>query len=412
MKSDLNRLMDEKGYDALLITGSGQHNPAMVYLTGGGHMTSADVIMVRGNDPILFHNPMERDEAKATGLRTKNLVDYNWKELLKEAEGDTIKAQALRYKKMLADCGIDQGKIAVYGNGDVGVNFAVFSKLEAISPAIQIIGEPARNSLILEAMKTKQAEEIERIRQMGEVTTSVVGKVADYLISQRVEGGILTTADGKPLTIGAVKRKINLWLVESGVENPHGTIFAIGHDAGVPHSSGNPDDFIALGKTIVFDIFPCEFGGGYHYDFTRTWCLGYASEEAQSLYEDVLGVYQAIMKELTVGEPFKTYQELTCDLFEAQGHQTIKSDPSIEEGYVHSLGHGVGLHVHEAPWSGTGATEKDTLDPGSVFTIEPGLYYPSKGMGCRLEDTLTITNAGEFMILAEYPLDLVLPLKF
>ena len=410
MKSDLNLLMDEKGYDAILITGSGQHNPAMVYLTGGGHMTRADVIMVRGNDPILFHNPMERDEAKATGLRTKNLVDYNWKELLKEAEGDTIKAQALRYKKMLADCGIDQGKIAVYGNGDVGVNFAVFSTLKEMFPAIQIIGEPARNSLILEAMKTKQSEEIERIRKMGKVTTSVVGKVADYLTSQRVKNEILITADGKPLTIGEVKRKINLWLVESGVENPHGTIFAIGHDAGVPHSSGNPVDFIALGKTIVFDIFPCEFGGGYHYDFTRTWCLGYASDEAQALYEDVLEVYQAIMKELTVGEPFQTYQDKTCDLFEAQGHQTIKSDLSIEEGYVHSLGHGVGLHIHEAPWSGIGATEKDTLVPGSVFTIEPGLYYPSKGMGCRLEDTLTITNEGEFIKLAEYPLDLVLPL--
>lgn len=411
MKSDLNRLMEEKGFDAILITGSGQHNPAMVYLTGGGHMTSADVIMVRGNQPVLFHNPMERDEAKATGLRTKNLVEYNWKELMKEAEGDSIKAQAFRYQKMLADIGINQGKIAVYGNGDVGINFAVFSTLETISPGIQIIGEPARNSLILEAMKTKQSEEIERIRKMGKVTTAVVGKVADYLTSQRVKGEILITADGEPLTVREVKRKINLWLVENGVENPHGTIFAIGHDAGVPHSTGNPDDFIALGRTIVFDIFPCELGGGYHYDFTRTWCLGYAPDEAQALYEDVLKVYMAVVNELTVGEPFTNYQDMTCDLFETLGHQTIKSDLSIEEGYVHSLGHGVGLHIHEAPWSGIGATEKDTLDPGSVFTIEPGLYYPSKGMGCRLEDTFTITKEGEFKIIAEYPLDLVLPLK-
>lgn len=411
MKSDLNRLMEEKGFDAILITGSGQHNPAMVYLTGGGHMTSADVIMVRGNQPVLFHNPMERDEAKATGLRTKNLVEYNWKELMKEAEGDSIKAQAFRYQKMLADIGITQGKIAVYGNGDVGINFAVFSTLETISPGIQIIGEPARNSLILEAMKTKQSEEIERIRKMGKVTTAVVGKVADYLTSQRVKGEILITADGEPLTVREVKRKINLWLVENGVENPHGTIFAIGHDAGVPHSTGNPDDFIALGRTIVFDIFPCELGGGYHYDFTRTWCLGYAPDEAQALYEDVLKVYMAVVNELTVGEPFTNYQDMTCDLFETLGHQTIKSDLSIEEGYVHSLGHGVGLHIHEAPWSGIGATEKDTLDPGSVFTIEPGLYYPSKDMGCRLEDTFTITKEGEFKIIAEYPLDLVLPLK-
>jgi Xaa-Pro aminopeptidase len=86
-------------------------------------------------------------------------------------------------------------------------------------------------------------------------------------------------------------------------------------------------------------------------------------------------------------------------------------DPLIQEGYVHSLGHGLGLHVHEAPWSGSGATEKDLLLPGSVATIEPGLYYPSKGMGCRLENTVAVTSDGEFEVLAEYPLDLVLSVK-
>lgn len=411
MKSDLNHLMGKKGYDAILVTGSGQHNPAMVYMTGGGHMTSADLILVSGGEPVLFHNPMERDEAAATGLKTKNLVDYNWKELMKEADGDPIKAQALRYSQMFSDCGIEKGKIAVYGVGDIGTNFAVFSTIEVIMPEVKIIGEPARDSLMLEAMSTKGAEEIERIREMGRITTSVVGKVADYLISQPVKDETLMKTNGQPLTIGDVKRKINLWLAEEGVENPHGTIFAIGRDAGVPHSTGNPHDKIVLGKTIVFDIFPCEAGGGYHYDFTRTWCLGYAPDEVQALYEDVLEVYQTVMSELKVGEPFNNYQKRTCDLFEARGHQTINEDPSIQEGYVHSLGHGVGLYIHEAPWSGSGATEKDLLVPGSVMTIEPGLYYPSQGMGCRLEDTVMITATGEFAVFAEYPLDLVLPVK-
>ncbi len=411
MKSDLISLMEVKGYEAILVTGSGQHNPAMVYMTGGGHMTSADLIFTREGDPVLFHNPMERDEAAATGLKTKNLVEYNWKELMKEAEDDLIKAQALRYRQMFLDCGIEMGKVAVYGLGEIGTSFAVFSILEEIMPGIHIIGESARSSLMLKAMATKDTDEIERIREMGKITTSVVGKVADYLVSHKVKDEILMKKDGQPLTIGDVKRKINLWLAERSVENPHGTIFAIGHDSGVPHSTGKSQDYIVLGKTIVFDIFPCEAGGGYHYDFTRTWCLGYALEEVQALYEDVLSVYQAIKGELKVGEPFANYQERTCELFEAQGHLTIKSDQSIQEGYVHSLGHGVGLHIHEAPWSGSGATEKDTLVPGSVMTIEPGLYYPSKGMGCRLEDTVTVTADGTFEILAEYPLDLILPIN-
>ncbi len=411
MKTDLNRLMQENNIDALLVTGSAQHNPAMVYLTGGGHMTSADLIKPRDGEPVLYYNPMEREEAAASGLKTKNLLDYNWSGLMKRAGEDSNRAKALRYQKMLSDQGITRGRVSVYGKGEVGASFAVFSALQAIAPALEIIGEDERNSLMLAAMATKDAGEIERIREMGKITTAVVGQVADFLTSHKAKNEVLVKADGQPLTIGEVKGKINLWLAEKGVENPHGTIFAIGRDAGIPHSTGTPSDVMALGKTIVFDIFPCEAGGGYHYDFTRTWCLGYAPDEAQALYDDVYAVYQEVMGKLELNTPFKDYQEVTCDLYEVQGHPTIKDDPSIQEGYVHSLGHGLGLHVHEAPWSGSGASEKDILAPGVVVTIEPGLYYPSKGMGCRLEDTVAVKPNGTFEILAEFPLDLVLPIK-
>ncbi len=63
MKSDLDQLMQEYNLDALLITGPAQHNPPMAYLTGQVHLTNADLIKKRGSDPILFYNPMERDEA-------------------------------------------------------------------------------------------------------------------------------------------------------------------------------------------------------------------------------------------------------------------------------------------------------------------------------------------------------------
>jgi Xaa-Pro aminopeptidase len=411
MKTDLDRLMLERNLDAILVTGPAQHNPAMYYLTGGGHLTSADLIKPRGGEAVLYYNPMERDEAAASGLRTKNLIDYDWQKLLKQAGGNTTKAQALRYKQMLADQGIHTGQVSVYGKGEVGAAYAVLAALQEVLPEVEIVGEDARASLMLEALATKDKVEIERIRQMGKITTGVVGQVADYLSSHQVKNEMLVKADGQPLTIGDVKGKINLWLAEKGVENPHGTIFAIGRDAGVPHSTGTPSDVIALGKTIVFDIYPCEAGGGYHYDFTRTWCLGYAPDKALALYEDVYAVYQRVMSELKVNTPFKDYQTLTCDLFEAQGHATIKEDPSVQEGYVHSLGHGLGLNIHEAPWSGGGATEKDILAPGAVFTIEPGLYYPSKGLGCRLEDSVAVKPDGTFEILAEFPLDLVLPVK-
>ncbi len=411
MKFDLDQLMQERNYAAILITGSAQHNPAMVYMTGGGHMTSADLIKAQGVDPILYYNPMERDEAAASGLKTKNLAEYNFNELLKQADNDTVKAVALRYQKMLMEQGVTSGRMAIYGKIEVGAGFGVFTALQKLMPELEIVGEPSRESLFLDAMATKDEAEVDRIRQMGQVTTAVVGQVADFLSSHIAKNGTLVKKDGELLTIGDVKSKINLWLAEKGVENPHGTIFAIGRDAGVPHSTGTPSDPMELGKTIVFDIFPCEAGGGYHYDFTRTWCLGYAPDEAQALYDDVYAVYQKVVAALKVNEPFKNYQEMVCELYAEQGHPTIKDDPTIQEGYVHSLGHGLGLHVHEMPWSGSHSGPRDILAPGSVMTIEPGLYYPSKGMGCRLENTFYVRPDGEMEMLAEFPLDLVLPVK-
>ena len=410
MKNDLDALMTANNLDAVLITGAAQHNPAMVYMTGGAHLTSADVIKLRNAEPVLYCYPMERDEAARTGLSTRNLADYKFNDLLKEAGGDIAKATANRYRLILNDLGFQEGRIGLYGMVEAGTGLAVFSALQQMLPGVTIVGE-AGSSILLQAMMTKERAEVDRIRKMGKITTEVVGRVAAYLSSHPVHDNILVQEDGKPLTIGNVKSRINLWLAELGADNPEGTIFAIGRDAGVPHSSGTPTDHLRLGETIVFDIFPCEMGGGYYYDFTRTWCLGYASEAVLALYEDVLSVYQTIMSELKAGMPFNHYQKRTCDLFEAKGHPTIQNNPVTQEGYVHSLGHGIGLHVHELPRSGQAAPDSESLIPGVVMTIEPGLYYPDRGMGVRLEDSVWVRPDGEFEVLAPYPLDLILPVN-
>lgn len=410
MISDLDALMQDQEIDALLVTGPAKHNPAMVYFTGGGHISQADLIKKRGEDPVLFHNPMERDEAANTGLRTKNLAEYRMPELLKENNGNLSKATVLRYQRMLKEMGINSGRIAIFGKVDLGAAYTIFSGLEKATPGLTFVGQ-SDDSLLMQAMATKDNHEIERIRGMGKITIGVVEQVADYLTSHQTENEVLIKADGNPLTIGEVKSRINLWLAEAGAENPEGTIFAIGRDAGIPHSAGNPAHFIHLGRTIVFDIFPCEMGGGYFYDLTRTWCLGYATDEAQALYEDVRSVYLEIMDELEPGTHCPEYQLRACELFEARGHPTVHKDPQTQDGYVHALGHGVGLNIHERPWFGRNATTEDRLEPGSVVTIEPGLYYPERGMGVRLEDTVWMRADGKAEILAEYPQDLVLTMK-
>ena len=78
---------------------------------------------------------------------------------------------------------------------------------------------------------------------------------------------------------------------------------------------------MTLGKTIVFDIFPAEQGGGYFYDFTRTWSLGYATPEAQALYDQVHEIYDNVVENLDLNASFIDYQRMTCEYFEFEGTQ-------------------------------------------------------------------------------------------
>jgi len=410
MKNEIDALMKENQLDGILVNGAGDHNPFMVYLTGGGHITSADLIKIAGKPAVLFHNAMERDEAAKSGLETHSFSQYPYEELMKAVNGNLEAFYALRYSRMLTDLGLTAGRVALYGRAELGFGYGVFASLHRLLPELEFVGLQKKD-VLLTAMMTKSDDEIDRIRRMGKVTTGVIGKVAEFLSSQKARSGILTGKDGLPITIGQVKQQINLWLAESGAENPEGTIFSLGYDSAVPHSSGNPSETLRLGETIIFDIFPCEMGGGYYYDCTRTWCLGYAPEKVLQLYEDVSYVYRQITDELQVNSSFKHYQARTCELFEERGHPTVKTKPETEMGYVHSLGHGVGLQIHEKPFSGLSAGEDEILAPGAIFTLEPGLYYPGEKMGVRLEDTLVATTEGRFEILAPFPQDLVIPVK-
>jgi Xaa-Pro aminopeptidase len=409
MKTELDELMQQQSLDAILVTGNGQHNPAMVYLTGGAHMTP-ELVKRRGAGPLLFCHAMERDEAARTGLETRSLADYPIEDFLAASEGDYVKALALRYKQILEDAEVRTGRIALYGRGEVGSSYAVLSCLQELMPHITLVGE-VKDTVLQKAMFTKDPDEIDRLRQVGQISCEVFDETADFLASHRARDGILINQNDQPLTIGGIKNRIDLWLAERGLENPHGAIFSTGRDTAVPHSAGKADDVLRLGQPLVFDLFPCEKGGGYFHDMTRTWCLGYAPDEFMALYENVSDVFNQVRQALTVGVHCRIYQEMACDLFEKMGHPTLKTDPKTEQGFVHGLGHGVGLNIHERPWFNATASAEDCLVPGVVFTLEPGLYYPDRGMGVRLEDTFWVNPAGIVDSLTMYPFSPVISLK-
>jgi len=401
MKSDLDALMKDKNLDAILVLGDAEHNPPMTYLVGGGHVSDAVLIKKRNEEPVLFCNAMERDEAAKSGLKIVPVCRAPITEFI-EASTELFGAH-----------GISSGRVGVYGKTDLSEALLMLDLLRTAFPDVVFLGETSAESIFMRAMETKDENEVARIRRMGEITTEVVGMVADYLTSREVrDDEVLLKEDGSPLLVGDVKGKIALWLAERGAVNTEGCIFAIGRDAGIPHSMGNPADALRLGQTIVFDIFPGETGGGYFYDFTRTWSLGYATPEAQKLFDEVETVYEKVIENLDLNARFKDYQQLVSEEFNKNGHNTpIHTTGLLTEGYVHSLGHGLGLNVHERPSSRHTDGDDNLLKAGVVVTIEPGLYYPEKGMGVRIEDSFWVRPDGKMEILADYPYDFVLPMK-
>nr|HID12419.1 aminopeptidase P family protein [Anaerolineae bacterium] len=405
MKQDLDRLMEERGLDAALVGGAVHGNPAMYYMTNGAGLTGGFVLKKRGEEPVLLCWPMEREEAAASGLTVVNLGQYDLTSIVREL-GDQLAATVELYRRVFADLGVS-GRVGFYGLQDRGHAWVLLNALNAQLEGIEVHGD-FDVTLIDAARATKDLAEAERIREVGRRTCAVVARTVEFLQSHRVKDEMLVQADGTPLTIGRVHEEINRFLAEQRLEDPEGFIFSIGRDAGIPHSKGRPDDVIALGQTIVFDIFPREAGGGYFFDMTRTFCLGYAPPEVEQAYQEVHECVERLIEAYEVGTEARHYQQMTCEFFESRGHPTIASDTKTEIGYVHTVGHGLGLAIHEEPRFADIPTNTDVLKPGHVFTCEPGLYYPDRGFGMRIEDVIWIDPDGTVHDLTEFPKGLVI----
>lgn len=409
MKKDLDRLMEAQNLDALVVSGTVNGNPAMYYLTQGAGLTKATVVKKRGEPATLIAGPMEREVAAATGLNVVLSPRYEYSRLLKEHGGDLLAADVAYHRSILADLGA-RGRVGFYGLMEQGQAYTFLRALQQAEPELTIAEEYGADLFTL-ARATKDPAEVERIRAAGQHTIAIVEETVAFLQSHRVgDDETLRKADGSVLTVGDAHAHIRRLIGMHGMEDPKGFIFATGRDAGIPHSKGTPTAPLRLGESIVFDIYPCEAGGGYFFDMTRTFCLGYAPEPVQRLYDEVRACIEHIIGAIAVGEEARAYQRLTCAFFREHGHITIAEDPKTQAGYVHSVSHGLGLEIHEAPTFRDTPDNTARLEPGHVFTVEPGLYYPERGMGVRLEDVLWIDETGAVHNLTQYPYTLVIPM--
>jgi Xaa-Pro aminopeptidase len=297
-----------------------------------------------------------------------------------------------------------QLETAVRGCRELGIERAVVPPSFPLGHAEHLrangIDLTVERDLFDDRRRSKNATEIAGIRRAQRACEAALDASRDLLRRAQPNGGGLEV-DGEPLTSERIKRVIEDVFADHGVEGSdmivaHGPQTAVGHNMG----SGQ----IAPNEPIVFDLFPRDKATGCYSDMTRTYVVGEPSDEVKEWY----GLVKRALETSTAGvKPSVNGQKLfeqVCEQFHAAGYKTAlnkEPDEVLEEGFIHSLGHGVGLEVHELPSLGRSGHD---FVAGDVITIEPGLYKPGVG-GVRLEDIVLVTEDG-YEVLTDYPYDL------
>ncbi len=204
-----------------------------------------------------------------------------------------------------------------------------------------------------------------------------------------VEEAVLKTEEVLAKVVPELKENVTekdiAYLLESGLKKSGAEkvafdpIVASGPNGALPHAIPGKRA-LAPGDAVVID-----FGGRFnHYcsDMTRTFFIGQVSEEMKKIYGTVRKAQRLAIESVKPGKMGKEIDKVARDFIASQG---------FGEYFVHGLGHGVGLAVHEKP--GINKRTKTTLQPGMIITIEPGIYVKNLG-GVRLEDMVLVTDDG------------------
>jgi Xaa-Pro aminopeptidase len=228
-------------------------------------------------------------------------------------------------------------------------------------------------------------EGIRAVKDAGEVA------VLERLVAVAVQG--FSEFVGRTLAPGMSEREA-AWELESSLRRagsgppPFPIIVASGENGAMPHATPG-DRVIRVGDPIVFD-FGTE-GEGYATDMTRTLCLGEPSPEVAAMYSVV---YDAQVSALAAVGPRVRASRVD------RAARSVIGERGMSALFGHSTGHGLGLEIHEGP--ALSPDGKETLRPGMVVTVEPGVYLPGVG-GVRIEDMVLVTPDGSRVLTATLP---------
>jgi Xaa-Pro aminopeptidase len=207
--------------------------------------------------------------------------------------------------------------------------------------------------------------------------------------------------EGEVVTAERVREALRAACAEHGAPAPPDVIVAsvwqgFGHEAGSGPLPAN--------LPIQIDLWPRDEASGCWADMTRTFVVGEVDDATRAQEALVAEAFFKVRDAVRPGITGRELHAMTCDVFEAAGHRTQRTGPGDDpnEGFQFSLGHGIGLEVHEDP--GMGQSGRSPLVAGDVLAVEPGLWEREIG-GVRYEDLLLVTEDG-CEVLTDYPYDL------
>ena len=238
------------------------------------------------------------------------------------------------------------------------------SFLEKKFPDIQFIKSDELSNNIYDMRTIKSAEEIEKIHKAQEIAEKAFDEILGFI--------------SPGVTEREIALKLDSCMLETGAEGlSFETIALAGANTSMPHGvPGNykvkNGDFVLMDFGAVYD--------GYHSDMTRTVCVGQPSEKMGKIYDIVLKAQLEALKKVKSGITGSELDGYARDIIDESGYGDF---------FGHSLGHGVGMEIHEFP---TASSKSETiLKENMVVTVEPGIYLPGE-FGVRIEDFVVVTE--------------------